>query len=136
MRVERLVVTEAAIELIERLKSTHGTLLFHQSGCCYDGSSPICYPQHAFTTEPNDVFIGTIADCPFYISGSQYEHWKGAHLTIDVVKGQGSDFSIEASEGVRFLLRSRVFSPDEWAAFAASGEPLRRARPGAVHDGQ
>jgi hypothetical protein len=127
--MHRLTVTEAAADLIERLKHTHGGLLFHQSGICSDGSSPMCYPHHEFQIGQHDVFVGTIAGCPFYISGAQYDLWKGTHLTIDVVKGHCNSLSVEASEGVRFLLRSQVFSSEEWSALAATNKPLRGAAP-------
>lgn len=125
MHVERVAVTDAAATLIERLKTIHGDLMFHQSGGCCDGSSPMCYPRNEFRIGQNDVFLGCIAGCPFYISGPQYEYWKGTHLTIDIVPGRGSGFSVEAPEGVRFLIRSRVFSSAEWAALEAAGEPPR-----------
>lgn len=125
MAVNRVDVTEAAAAMIERLKAMHGNLLFHQSGGCCDGSAPMCYPYADFKIGQYDVFLGTIADCPFYMGGSQYEYWKGTHLTIDVVPGRGSGFSLEAPEGVRFLIRSRVYTETEWAALAAEGEPPR-----------
>lgn len=125
MQVDRVSITDAAAELIGRLKTMHGELLFHQSGGCCDGSSPMCYPRNEFKIGQHDVFLGMIAGCPFYISGPQFEYWKGTHLLIDVVPGRGSGFSVEAPEGVRFLLRSRVFSDAEWAALEAAGEPPR-----------
>ena len=125
MAVSRVDVTPAATSMIEHLKTIHGDLLFHQSGGCCDGSAPMCYPIKEFKIGQYDVFLGQIAGCPFYISGPQYEYWKGTHLTIDVVKGRGSGFSVEAPEGVRFLIRSRVFTDAEWAALEAAGEPPR-----------
>ncbi len=47
---------------------------------------------------------------------NQYEYWKHTQLTVDVVKGRGSGFSVEAPEGVRFLIRSRLFTDQESAA--------------------
>lgn len=112
----RVDITEAADEMLERLIQKHGPLMFHQSGGCCDGSSPMCYPIKEFRVGDRDVFLGRIgtSDTPVYISGAQFEYWKHTHLTIDVVPGRGSGFSVEAPEGVRFLTVSRVFSDDEW----------------------
>ena len=49
----------------------------------------------------------------FSMSSSQYQYWKHTHLTVEVVKGRGSGFSVEAPEGVRCIIRSRLFSDDE-----------------------
>lgn len=121
--IERVAATEATLNLLETLKDIHGPLVFHQSGGCCDGSSPMCYPRREFKIGQRDVFLGVIGGTPFYISGSQYEYWKHTHLTIDVVKGRGSGFSVESPEGVRFLTRSRIFSDDEWAEMQTQGEP-------------
>ncbi|MGH6843116.1 MAG: DUF779 domain-containing protein [Methylocella sp.] len=113
--VERVVATEKAVGLIGRLTAAHGALLFHQSGGCCDGSSPMCYPLGEFRIGPNDVLIGEIAGCPFYIGAAQFEYWAHTQLIIDVVPGRGGGFSLEAPEGVRFLTRSRVFTEEELA---------------------
>lgn len=124
-RVERVGMTPKAAELLETLKLIHGPLMFHQSGGCCDGSSPMCYPRGDFRLGNIDVYLGTVADAPFYISAPQYEYWKHTHLTVDVVKGRGSGFSVEAPEGVRFLIRSRIFGDEEYAQLLAEGEPPR-----------
>ena len=111
---ERVALTPAAEELLVRLTAIHGPLMFHQSGGCCDGSAPMCYPDGDFTVGASDVHLGDLAvpglaePIGFYISGSQYEYWKHTHLTVDVVQGRGSGFSVEAPEGVRFLIRSRL----------------------------
>lgn len=115
MPVERVTLTVAAAELIRKLKGTYGELMFHQSGGCCDGSAPMCYPRGEFKVGQQDVYLGSIEGCPFYMSAAQFEYWKHTHLTIDVVKGRGSGFSIEAPEGVRFLTRSRIFTDEELA---------------------
>mgnify|MGYP006266465433 CR=1 FL=1 len=106
--VSRVDITPAAAELVERLRAMHGDLMFHQSGGCCDGSAPMCYPAGDFKTGGSDVELGAIAGCPFYMSASQFEYWKHTHLTVDVVPGRGSGFSLEAPEGVRFIIRSRL----------------------------
>jgi uncharacterized protein len=111
----RVAVTPEAAALIQRLARLHGPLVFHQSGGCCDGSAPMCYPAMGFIVGERDVLLGRIAGAPFYIGGRQYEYWKHTHLTVDVVEGRGSGFSLEAPEGFRFLTRSRLFTEEEQA---------------------
>lgn len=121
----RVTATPEALALIETLKAKHGPLLFHQSGGCCDGSAPMCYPRGDFKIGQRDVDMGDVGDTPFYMGGQQYEYWAHTHLTLDVVVGRGSGFSVEAPHGVRFLIRSRLFSDEEDAAIEAEG-PLPR----------
>ena len=116
MGVERVKATEAAVELIRKLRAVHGPLLFHQSGGCCDGSSPMCYPAGEFKIGSRDVCLGEIAGAPVYIGGQQFELWKHTQLIIDAVPGRGAGFSLEAPEGYRFLTRSRVFTDEEAAS--------------------
>ena len=109
--------TLSALQLIERLRAKHGALLFHQSGGCCDGSSPMCYPQDDFIVGDRDVLLGEIGGAPFYISPSQFEYWKHTQLIIDVLDGPGGGtFSLEGPLGKAFHTRSRLFSADELAA--------------------
>jgi uncharacterized protein len=123
MTIARVAVTADAAEMLRRLQALHGDLVFHQSGGCCDGSAPMCYPRGDFRIGQRDVYLGTIADVPFYIGAQQFEYWQHTHLTIDVVPGRGSGFSVEAPEGVRFLTRSRLFTDAEWQALEAEGPP-------------
>ena len=125
MTVERVKVTEAAVELIRKLRAAHGPLLFHQSGGCCDGSAPMCYPAGEFRIGQNDVRLGEVEGTPVYIGGKQFELWKHTQLVIDAVPGRGAGFSLEAPEGYRFLTRSRVFN-DEEAAELAVADPATR----------
>jgi uncharacterized protein (DUF779 family) len=125
MSVARVSVTPEAEALLRKLQGIHGPLMFHQSGGCCDGSAPMCFPSGEFKVGQQDVFLGTIVDTPFYISGPQFEYWQHTHLTVDVVKGRGSGFSVEAPEGVRFLIRSRVFEDAEYQALQQAGPPPR-----------
>ncbi len=113
--------TPAALALIESLSTKHGALMFHQSGGCCDGSSPMCYPAGDFLVGDQDVLVGTLADTPFYISRPQFEYWKHTQLILDVVPGRGGMFSLEGPEGVRFLTRSRVFGSEELALLREAG---------------
>jgi uncharacterized protein (DUF779 family) len=118
---EQVIATPAAVELMSRLAEKHGELMFHQSGGCCDGSSPMCYPRGEFLTGDSDVLMATLGETPFYMSRSQFEYWKHTQLILDVVPGRGGMFSLENGEGVRFLIRSRVFTDQEIGALRAAG---------------
>jgi uncharacterized protein (DUF779 family) len=119
MTATRVDVTPAAAELMRRLRGEHGPLMFHQSGGCCDGSAPMCYLEGEFRTGSSDVLLeslridGVAEPITFWMSASQFELWKHTHLTVDVVPGRGSGFSLEAPEGVRFLIRSRLLTEQE-----------------------
>lgn len=125
--IERVAVTAEAAKVIETLRADNGELMFHQSGGCCDGSSPMCYPRGEFRVGSRDVFLGEIAGCPFYMGADQYEYWKHTHLTIDVVPGRGAGFSLEAPLGVRFLTRSRLFTEEELVELEKSPPQRREA---------
>lgn len=125
--VSRLAFTPVALALIDRLWEMHGSLMFHQSGGCCDGSSPMCYAEGEFKTGGQDLLLGTLELPPlpamrdatggadaaareigFWMSREQFAVWAHTHLTVDAVQGRGSGFSLEAPEGRRFLIRSRL----------------------------
>ena len=118
---EQVLRTPAAVEVMASLEAKYGELMFHQSGGCCDGSAPMCYPRGEFMVGDSDVLLATLGDTPFYMSRSQFEYWKHTQLILDVVPGRGGMFSLEGPEGVRFLIRSRVFSDEEIAALRSSG---------------
>jgi uncharacterized protein (DUF779 family) len=120
--VDRVTATEAAQNLIGQLEQVHGPVMFHQSGGCCDGSSPMCYPKGEFRVGRTDVKLGEIGGAEFFIGAAQFDVWKHTQIIVDVVPGRGSGFSLEAPEGVRFLTRGRVFSDEEVNALAT--EPL------------
>jgi len=117
--VERVIATDAAIELIEQLKAEHGELMFHQSGGCCDNSAANCYLPTDLTIGPYDVLLGHVSSVPFYISQSQYESWKHTQLILDVIDGSGGTFSLEGNTGKAFHTRSRVFTENEWREIEA-----------------
>lgn len=123
MSALRVSISTAAAALVARLVEQHGPVLFHQSGGCCDGSAPMCYPRGEFRVGAADVYLGEVAGQPFYIGAAQYAYWSHTHLCIDVVRGRGAGFSLEAPEGYRFLVRSRLFSDEEDAELAAIGPP-------------
>lgn len=113
--LKRVLVTPKAEEVIALLKKRYSAeLMFHQSGGCCDGSSPMCFEKGDFKLGNQDVWIGEVAGCDFFMSSDQFEYWKHTELTLDVVEGRGSSFSLEIPLGVRFLIRSRVFSMEEY----------------------
>ncbi len=114
----RVLATPAAVALIERLRTKYGPLMFHQSGGCCDGSSPMCYPVGDLYLGEADVKLGEIAGAAFYMSASQFAYWQHTKLIIDVVEGRGGMFSLENAEGVRFLTRSELFTDEEAARLA------------------
>lgn len=118
----RVAITPAAAEIVRKLVAEHGPLLFHQSGGCCDGSSPMCYPRGEFRIGSRDVLLGEIEGTPFYMSGEQFEYWRHTHLTIDVVPGRGGSFSLEIPLGLRFLTRSRLF--EDWEAQQLASAPI------------
>ncbi|NJL15631.1 MAG: DUF779 domain-containing protein [Microscillaceae bacterium] len=113
MEVQKVTLTEKAAAIIRQLKSEHGDLMFHQSGGCCDGSAPMCYTLGELRIGENDVHLGNIEGCPFYMSGFQYEYWKHTQLIIDISEGRGASFSLEIPLGLRFVTKSRVFSDAE-----------------------
>lgn len=119
----RALITAAAADLLAKLQDQHGALMFHQSGGCCDGSSPMCYPDGDFIVGDRDILLAVLdvgsAGVPVWISGPQFEAWKHTQLVIDVVPGRGGGFSLEAPEGMRFLSRGRAFTDAENAELAA-----------------
>ncbi|MEM6807196.1 MAG: DUF779 domain-containing protein [Bacteroidota bacterium] len=113
--VERVLVTEKAREVIQGLQKDHGALMFHQSGGCCDGSSPMCFQKGELMLNNTDVYLGEIESCGFYMSQDQFEYWKHTQLTVDVVPGRGASFSLEIPLGIRFVIKSRIFKDDELA---------------------
>ena len=109
----RALITAAAAELLHDLQRRHGPVMFHQSGGCCDGSSPMCFELDEFLVGPSDVRLGEVGGCPYYMSAAQFESWQHTHLTLDAVLGRAGMFSLEGSSPHRFVIRSRVFTADE-----------------------
>jgi uncharacterized protein len=121
--IHRVVVTAAAAKLLGELADRHGPVMFHQSGGCCDGSSPMCYPDGDFIVGDRDVLLGVLdvdGGVPVWISGPQFQAWKHTQLVIDLVPGRGGGFSLEAPEGMRFLSRGRAFTDTENAELTAN----------------
>ena len=113
----RVALTAESVDLLRALWAKHGPLMFHQSGGCCDGSSPMCFGEGDFWTGDSDVLLGVFdialpggdpQPIDFWMSREQFEYWSHTFLTVDVVAGRGSGFSLEGPEGLRFLIRSRL----------------------------
>ncbi|RUS46089.1 DUF779 domain-containing protein [Cohnella sp. AR92] len=118
--VRKVTATDAALALIEQLQARHGPVMFHQSGGCCDGSSPMCFPEGELIVGDADILMGEIGGAKFYMTKAQYDYWKYTQLIIDVVEGRGGMFSLEGPTGRRFLTRSRMFSEEELSQLGIS----------------
>lgn len=123
--LDKVTATPEAVKLLDEIIADHGPVLFHQSGGCCDGSSPMCYPAGEFRVGGVDVRLGELSGCPFWMWADQYAFFASSQLIIDVVPGRGAGFSLESPEGVRFITRSRVFTDEEVADLVRMG-PLPR----------
>ncbi|WP_025740461.1 DUF779 domain-containing protein [Aquimarina pacifica] len=113
--VSRIKITETAKVTIDTLRNEHGELMFHQSGGCCDGSSPMCFPKGELFINETDVCLGTIHGCNFYMSADQFEYWRHTQLTLDITQGRGASFSLEIPMGIRFVIKSRMYTTKELA---------------------
>ena len=120
----RVTATDAARVLLSEIIEDHGPVLFHQSGGCCDGSSPMCYPKDDFKIGLSDVKLGEIDGSAVYISGSQFQVWQHTQLIIDVVAGRGGMFSLDNGREKRFLTRSRLLTQEELEILAANDEAI------------
>ena len=109
---KHLSITEKAEVLLEDLRLEHGPLVFHVSGGCCDGSQPMCFPVGEFRMGESDVCLGEVAGSEIWMALDQYQYWKQSHITIDVVDGRGSSFSVEIPRGKRFILYSNLINPE------------------------
>lgn len=127
--ISRVAVTDTAADLLRTLRKANGPLMFHQSGGCCDGSSPMCYMEGEFRTGASDVQLAALEvegipePVTFWMSAAQFATWRHTHLTVDAVPGRGGGFSLEAPEGMRFLIRSRMLTGEENAALNSGADP-------------
>lgn len=121
----RVLFTEKALTLTRRLRAKNGPLIFHLSGGCCEGSAPMCFRRTDFRVGSRDVLLGIIDGCPFYVGPAQFEYWAYCQLTVDVSESGGDSFSLEAADGVRFTVRSRLFTDQEVAELDAAGPPQK-----------
>lgn len=119
MDTRKVIMTDDAKKVVDQLRERFGDLMFHQSGGCCDGSAPMCFQDGDFIVGPSDVKIGEVYGCDFYIAKDQYEYWKFSQLIIDVTEGRGASFSLEIPMGVRFMVKSRLFTDEEWLTIEA-----------------
>jgi uncharacterized protein (DUF779 family) len=111
--IPRVLISDEAQKVVAQLQDRFGPLMFHQSGGCCDGSQPMCFELGDFKLGQSDVCLGEIAGCEFWMSKDQQEYWQYTQLTIDIVPGRGSSFSLEIPMGLRFITKSRLFTDEE-----------------------
>ena len=111
--MQRIDITDRATKILNSLKNKHGDLIFHQSGGCCDGSSPMILEKDDLYLDESDILLGELEDVPFYMNKDQFEYWKHTHLTIDITEGRGSSFSLEIPLGFRFIIHSRLLTEEE-----------------------
>jgi uncharacterized protein (DUF779 family) len=111
--VPRVLITDAAKEVIDQLRSQYGELMFHQSGGCCDGSQPMCFEKGEFRVGSSDVWLGEVHGCDFFMNSDQFEYWKHTQLILDTTPGRGSSFSLEIPLGLRFIIHSRIYTDAE-----------------------
>ena len=113
MSYTRVAITEAATSILDKLKAKYGDLIFHQSGGCCDGSSPMVFEEGDMYLDESDILLGQLDGINYYMNQDQFSYWKHTHLTVDVTEGRGASFSLEIPMGVRFIIRSRLLTQEE-----------------------
>jgi uncharacterized protein (DUF779 family) len=113
MTYERVAITDKAITVLNQLKAKHGNLIFHQSGGCCDGSSPMVLEEGDLYLDESDILLGQLDGVNYYMNQDQFDYWKHTHLTVDITAGRGSSFSLEIPLGVRFIIHSRLLTEEE-----------------------
>lgn len=114
MVTKRIDCTEKAKNLIAQLKSKYGELMFYQAGGCCEGTQPQCFVKGGFYLRMNDVCIGEVENCEFWVDKDLFEYWKHAHFTLDVLDGFGAGgFSLETPLGKTFKIQYRIFTEEE-----------------------
>ncbi len=119
--VDRVTATPSAVDAIARLRERRGPLVFYQSGGCCGGSEPMCFDEGDFTIGDNDLLLGYVGGCPFYMDPRQYETWRHTQLIVDVGEGDPEGFSLQPEEGRHFVTRSRLFKAEELVTLAREG---------------
>jgi uncharacterized protein len=102
----RVIATEAALQVIARLKAQHGKIFFYQSGGCCEGSTPMCFADGDMYLAADDVRLGEVDGVLFAASKSQCDYFMGAQLTLDVAAGSLGTFSLEDADGLHFVTRT------------------------------
>ncbi|WP_179008313.1 DUF779 domain-containing protein [Winogradskyella forsetii] len=115
--MKRVEITDRAAEIVKQLKAKHGDLIFHQSGGCCDGSSPMIFEKDDMYLDESDILLGEVEGVNFYMNQDQFEYWKHTHLTVDITEGRGASFSLEIPLGLRFLIHSRLLTEEEASFF-------------------
>jgi len=115
MIAERVSATESAKELIRKLTTEHGKIVFLQSDGCCEGSGPLCMPINEMRPSAVDVIFGTLVGATFYMSDSHYSFAENMHTILDAVPGSSGSFSLDCGSGFAFITRGRLYSDEELA---------------------
>ena len=103
----RVTATQAAHQAIARLRAALGSrVMFVQSVGGGAGSPPTCLPSGEFLAGENDVLMGVIDGCPFYVDARLDEAWGRSELRLDVADGEPERFSLAAGTGKHFISTS------------------------------
>ena len=108
----RISATPAARAAIRRLRAARGgDRMFVQSAGCCAGSVPMCFPAGEYLTGGNDLMLGSIEGCPFYIDARIYQSWDHPQLVLDIAPGNPEGFSLGPGGGLRFVTRASACPP-------------------------
>jgi uncharacterized protein (DUF779 family) len=104
--IHRVTATLAATRAIAGLRARGGPVMFVQSAGCCGGSAPMCFRRGEFQLGSNDVLLGNVAGCPFYIDRQLDQAWGRPRLVLDVAPGFADGFSLAAGTGQHFVIRT------------------------------
>ncbi len=116
-----MVITPKAAAVLKDMKARHGPVLFHQSGGCCDGGTPLCLRQNEFRIGARDKLLDILDDTPFYVDEFHFPFLAKEELVLDVIPSQGDSFSLESADELKFVTRI--------ACDAARREDLPRSTP-------
>ena len=103
----RITATSAAAQAITRLLADRGgPVMFVQSGGCCAGSTPMCFPAGEFLVGDNDVLLGEIEGCAFYIDAGLDRAWHQDRFVLDTAAGPAEGFSLPAGDNLHFIVLS------------------------------
>lgn len=99
----RVTGTVEAIELLESLKSTHGSLAFAGTGPSCEGGEVLCLTRAELLPDADDIRVGEVGGAPVYVDGTRYELWGRPEFLIDVAAGPAPGIGIEGLEDRHFV---------------------------------
>ncbi|SPF75475.1 hypothetical protein ALP8811_00465 [Aliiroseovarius pelagivivens] len=112
-KVEKVVVTEAALTLLEEIRAEHGDVVFKISAGCCDGTGPMCFREADVMIGVNDIKLGDVDKAGIWAAPSIADLWKNSQMILDAGPGSGAGFSLDNGRTTHFLTRSRILHLDE-----------------------